>query len=367
MKSSSIRFISPLMLMLLSLNACDSADTESTEALAEVARPAKIVPVMAAGINVLRRFPGTLEASNKADLAFRVGGQLAELPAQAGMRVKQGDLLARLDDTDYQNSLKERQARFELARIQHDQASKLLKQKLSSQLKYDQAAAELKSSRAALDQARDNLEYTRLLAPFEGIVARVDIKNFQAVQAKSPIIRLQNIEQLDIRFSVPESLVSQLKQEDDPAVLKSICGSVYFSAHPGRLFRACHKEHESVPDALTRNYSVVFALERITEFAILPGMSVTMELDFSRFLPDDAIKSLLIPVESVFEQDGQLWVWRVDDESRARKVMVEVGALKVDKIEVAKGLKLKDQVVAAGVSYVREGMLLKPLIKERGL
>ncbi len=90
---------------------------------------------------------------------------------------------------------------FDLAKIQHDQARKLLKKKLSSQLQYDQAAAELKSARAALDHARDNLQYTRLVAPFDGIVARVDAENYQAIQAKVPIIQLQDDERLDIRFS----------------------------------------------------------------------------------------------------------------------------------------------------------------------
>lgn len=358
---------STVLVAALVLTACDRSGTETVETRAEIARPAKIVPVLSDGISVLRSFPGTLEATKKADLAFRVGGQLAELPAQAGLEVNKDDMLAHLDESDYRNTLEERQARFDLAKIQHEQASKLLEKKLTSQLQYDQTVADLKSARAALEQARDNLRYTRLVAPFDGIVARVDVENFQAVQAKTPIIELQANDLLDIRFSVPESLISQLKLVEDPEIINSICGKVRFTTHPDRFFKACHKEHESVPDQLTRNYSVVFTLDRITEFAILPGMSASIELNFSAFLPDDTKNELLVPVEAVFEKDGKKWVWRVDAEMRTQRVPVEVGRFHQGMIEITTGLSPDSKVVAAGVSYVREGMLVRPIVKERGL
>ena len=349
------------------LGACEKTGTETVEVQTERARPAKIVPVLSDGISVLRTFPGMLEATEKADLAFRVGGQLIELPAQAGLQVKKGDLLARLDESEFQNTLEERQARYDLATIQHDQASKLLDKKLTSKLQYDQTKAELKSARAALEQARDNLEYTRLLAPFDGIIARVDVENFQAVQAKTAVIQLQADDRLDIRFSVPESLITQLKIIDDPSVIEGVCGIVRFSARPGESFQACHKEHETVPDPLTRNYSAVFTLDKVTDFAILPGMSASIEVNFSVFLPDDAKNELLVPVEAVFEKDGSKWVWRVDEAMRAQRVAVEVGRFNKDMIEITSGLKADSQVIAAGVSYVREGMLVRPIVKERGL
>ena len=356
-----------LISTVLLLNACDNTDTGNADTAVEVARPAKIVPILSDGISVLRTFPGTLEATRRADLAFRVGGQLAELPATPGLEVTKGDLLAHLDESEYQNTLEERQARFDLAKIQHEQASKLLEKKLASQLQYDQTAADLKSARAALEQARDNLRYTRLVAPFDGIVARVDVENFQAVQAKTPIIELQSDERLDIRFSVPESLISQMKLVEDPEIISNVCGKVRFTTHPNRFFRACHKEHESVPDPLTRNYSVVFTLDPITEFAILPGMSASIEINLSALLPDDVDNELLVPVEAVFEKEGKKWVWRVDADMRTQRVPVEVGRFHEGMIEITSGLSPDNQVVAAGVSYIREGMLVRPIVKERGL
>lgn len=360
--------VSGLLTFILLTSACQKpAEQSSSTGTAEVPRPAKIIPVIANGYNMIRSYPGTLEASHQSDLAFRVSGQVFELPVKAGERVNKGELLARLDDTDYRISVEDRKARYELARIKNEQAKKLLKQKLSSQIQFDQSVAELKSARAALDQAQANLEYTHLVAPFSGIIAKVDINNHQTVQAMQPVITLQNDNQLDIGFSVPETLISQLKRVNDPKVIRTLCGKVSFSAHPNRVFNACHKEHESLPDPVTRNYAALFTLDDISEVVLLPGMTATVEIDFSRFLPRDTTTGIFVPVEAVFEQDGKQWLWTVDKDSRANLNEIESGRIEGDLIEIIRGLDKQVQVIAAGVSYIREGMLVKAIAKERGL
>lgn len=351
----------------LLLGGCGNQDVESATVDQEMVRPAKIVPVISAMVSARRQYPGTLEASQQAELAFRVEGQLIELPAQPGVAVKKGDLLARLDDAVYRNTFQDRQARHELAEIQNDQAGKLVEKQLASQLQYDQAQAELKSAKAALDQASDNLQYTRLLAPFDGIVARVMIDNHQTVQAKTPVVFLQDDVSLDIHFSVPESLITQLKRIDNPAVLETFCGQVRFATLPAKTFSACHKEHESTPDPLTRNYSVVFTLEQVRDYALLPGMTANIQLDFSDFMSPGHVSGMLLPLEAVFEKDDTKWVWLVDEQLRAHQAQVETGRFEGDMLEITQGVSVGDRVIAAGVDYIREGMRVKPLVKERGL
>jgi len=340
-----IKFTFVLLLPVITLmSACQEVQTTNDQGKSPLVRPAKIVSVLSSGLSFNRTYPGTLEAAEKAELAFRVSGQVSSLPARAGLRVKKGELLARLDDTDYRNSFDERKARFDLANIQHQQSKKLFKQKLSSQLQSDQSAAELKSAQAALDQARTNVDYTELLAPFDGVVAQVDIQ-----------------------FSVPETIISQLRRVEDPEVIESICGKVSFSAHPGRTFKACHKEHESIPDPVTRNYSAVFSLKSISELSLLPGMTASIEIDFTPFLADQNNQILFVPIESVFEKDGKQWVWKVDEESRAQIQEITPGRFENDLLEIKSGLSVQDKIIAAGVSFVRQGLQVKPLTKERGL
>ncbi|MDO6749015.1 efflux RND transporter periplasmic adaptor subunit, partial [Gilvimarinus sp. 1_MG-2023] len=106
---------------------------------------------------LLRRFPGKVEASEEVSLAFRVPGELQTLPALAGKQVKMGDILARLDPTDYQLQLDERQARFELASSQFQRIENLFQKNQVSKAQYDQARADLAISKAALGSARSNM------------------------------------------------------------------------------------------------------------------------------------------------------------------------------------------------------------------
>jgi len=356
-----------LLMSAFSLSGCGNGAEPDAGNARESIRPAKIVTVQPSGINVIRTYPGILDASKKSELAFRVGGELVELPAQSGMVVRKGDMVARLDDSEYKNILDEREARYELAKIQYEQASKLVKQKLGSQLQLDQAQAERKSAKAAMEVARDNLGYTKLLAPFDGVIAQVSVENYQAIEHKTPIIQLQQDDILDVDISIPESMIKQLIRPGDPEIIKAFCGEVRFTNHPGKSYKACYKEHESIPDALTRNYALVFSLQPITDFAALPGMTVSMTLDFSPFAVDSEIEGVLVPIEAVFEQDGKEWVWVVSEDMRAQLTEVSTTEFVGEMIAVSKGLNPGQPIIAAGVSYVLEGMPVRPVVKERGL
>ena len=83
----------------------------------EVARPAKIFTVEGPDALMIRSFPGEVRASDVADLAFRVGGEIVDFPANRGTEVKQGDLLARLDPSEYQAALDHARAEYNGGRL----------------------------------------------------------------------------------------------------------------------------------------------------------------------------------------------------------------------------------------------------------
>lgn len=354
----------PVLLLgaLLALSACEKAPAE--QPASEPVRPAKIVQAHSARLNALRSFPGVTEATRHSELSFRVGGQLESLPAKPGMKFEAGEVLAQLDRAVYRNNLADRQAKYDLAKSQYEKISSLLAQNYTSDSAVDEAEANLRATKAALDDARDNLTYTTLKAPFNGVIAHVGVENHQTVAANQVILELQSVDTLDVRYSVPESLLGQIKPTVDP---KDICAQVSFNAYPNRSYQACFKEYETKPDPVTRSYSVVHTMARNQDFPALPGMAVTVRLDLSQFLAGDNITGVLVPIEAVFEVDGQAYVWRVDTEQQVHKVAVKVGQVQGDYLYLLAGLNAGDSVVAAGVSYLHEGDKVRALVKERGI
>ena len=125
----------------LALSACGR---EPPPPQPEVARPARVFEVQEPGANLVRSFFGEVRASDEAQLAFRVSGELIELPATRGLPVVQGDLLARLDPSDYEAAVNQASAEARLAQATYQRAAGLIDRKLISQAEYDQAEARAK-------------------------------------------------------------------------------------------------------------------------------------------------------------------------------------------------------------------------------
>lgn len=352
--------------LALFITGCEQSNQSETTT-EELARPAKIVTITQQANDLNRTYPGVLEATDRADLAFRVAGELIELPAEPGLEVTKGQLLAKLDPKDFENAVQQQQARYNLAKTQLDQVTELNKRKLASKSELDRANAEIQSAEAALKIAKNNLAYSTLEAPFDGVIAQVNIENFQSVTPQVPVIGVRGENQMEIKFSVPETILSQLKRTDDRSAAKNFCGEVRIATRPDNVIRACHKEHETVADAVTRTFMAKFTLEDVTEFVILPGMTATISLDFSVFSENGNNSSVYAPIEAIFDESGKQYVWTVNSEMRATKQLVELGTLGHDAVQITSGLSAGEKVIAAGVTFVREGMLVKPIVKQRGI
>ncbi|MDP2246030.1 efflux RND transporter periplasmic adaptor subunit [Pseudomonas sp.] len=318
----------------------------------------------------LREFPARLKATNEAELSFRIGGQLKKIEVLQGQQVKLGQLIASIEDTDQRLRVRDRQASFDLANAQFQRIAKLYERQMISRSEYDQRKAALDSANAALSLARQELDYTQILAPFNGVVASTYVDNFQVVQAKQPIATLQSGDSLDVLFQLPENLLTNLhRREDRP----DYHPNVTLDSLPGREFEAVYKEHSTQPDPRTLTYEVTLSMPRPQELNLLPGMSATVKVDFAQLsrTPDNR---LLVPVEAVFSADAgpasakQVWVVREQDDALHLSARaVEVGQLSRDSIEVLSGLEPGEQIVAVGGAELEEGQTVRPWVRERGL
>lgn len=348
------------------LQACQldtTAAEQAEEAKPELIRPALVfTPIRMSG-GAERTFPAVLEATDQTNIAFRVAGQLTKLPVQPGQTIKQGQLIAQLDDTDFRTTLSDYQAKLDLAATQYQQTYGLFQKNYIAKSQLDSARATLRSAEAAVKQGKSNLTYTTLRAPFSGVVAHVSVENFQFIQPQQTIIQLQRAGDLGIRFDVPESVFTQMRQVKN---YQTLCGSVSFNASPD-TYKACYKEHDLVPDTLTRSYPVLFSLTVPNNVTLLAGMSANITIDLSAISANMDDRSVLIPVEAVFDQNNSQYVWRVEQDLTLHKQPVKVGGISNNMIRITEGLSTQDRIVAAGVSYLVEGQQIRIYEKERGL
>ncbi len=337
----------------------------------EVARPAKLYTVIPAGGELFRSFPGEVRATDQAELAFRVSGELIEFPATRGKKVSQGELLARLDPADFQAALNQAQAQYDLSKAQFERVSELVERQLVSQSEYDQRFALMKVRQSDLTRARNNLDYTNIHAPFDGVIARRLSENYQSVTAGQVVMILQTGEMIDVTIDVPESIVSRVERTVANRQLKPV--QVRFDSSGDETYDAYYKEHEAQADEATLTYKLTVSLPNPENVNILPGMSATVIANIGALYRRET-EGVIVPIEAVFSAEEEpldaedKYVWLVNPDSmRAMRKAVRVGQLRGSDITVLEGLSEGDLIISAGVNAVQENMLVRPMEREGGL
>ncbi len=356
-----------LVCVCLLLTACSD---DEKKAAPPVVKPVKAMVVGEHEAGAHRAFPGTVVAGDSVDLAFRLSGQLQDLPVREGQHVRAGDVVARLDPTDYQTALRNvesqllgARATLAEAKLNFERNSKLLESDTISHAAYDSAKATYGNAVAAVEaleqqqkQARLNLQYTELVAPYAGSIAAKYVKNFETVQAQEPVVRLENPATLDVEVEIPEFVyVLYTNLKNGSAVLPMVS----FDAFPGREFPARLKEYRTVPNAQTRTYTVTMTIEKPQDIALQPGMTAEVHGK----LPATAeTRGFLLPASAVHgDSDSSFAVWTLDGNGTVHRRAVTVGEMQGNEIFVTSGLEGGEQVITAGVHFLHEGQAVRVL------
>ena len=308
-------------------------------------------------------FPGTVDATAGVDLSFDVSGRIIEFPAVRGMEVKEGDLLARLDDRDYANDVKSAEAELAYYQSNFKRMEVALAQNAVSQDDYYSAKASADKARAALEIAQKALEDTRLNARFGGYVSETYADNYDTVSSGTAILKLQDLSAFDLIVSVPESYV--LSAEAD--IRAEFIFEASFDSLPGRTFPVRVKDAARVADPVTQTYRATFTLDAPEGINILPGMTCTV----SATIPESEIPAvsggyLVVPSGAVgAAADKSSFVWRLEDNGdgtyTVRRATVTLGERSGEDIYVLSGLNAGDRIAVAGVTVLTEGRIVRLL------
>ena len=192
--------------------------SEKKEAANEqLVRGLRTYKVSARAESRVRRFPSVLQPADISVLSFEIAGQLKAINLQVGQKVQLGELLAEIDPRSLQAQVEQANAGVQQAQATVDNAEadfqrkqELLKRGVTTQAAFDQSNANLLTARAQLDQARHqlelanhNLDRSKLLAPFSGAIARVEVKSFAQVTAGQSILTLYSDDRFETSFLVP--------------------------------------------------------------------------------------------------------------------------------------------------------------------
>lgn len=347
--SSSLLLASCSLITALFLAGCGEEEVAQE---VEVVRPVKTLVVGGGSGGSTREFPGVVDATQNADMSFRVSGKLESISVKEGDQVKAGQILARLDQADFKIILADRKASYDTAKANFNRAAKLVKKGHISKTDYDKLKATYAGAKAGLEAAEQDMKYTTMKASFAGYIAKRYVENFEEVSAKQIIFSLQDVSSLDIKVDLSENLMIRIKKNKDNKT------KVYarFSAIKGQQFPLTLKEISTKADEQTQTFQVTLNMKPPENYRVLPGMSATVVADMGSMTDADS-EWVNLPVAAVISSlDKQGTVWIVDESSMTvTPRTVETGALTGRNVAVM-GLNSGDRVVIAGAAFLREGM-----------
>jgi multidrug efflux system membrane fusion protein len=357
------------ILGLALLPACDQ--NKEPAKVEEPIRPVKLMKIGGSLAGKTRKLPGTVRASDRVDLAFQVSGTVIELPVKEGQMVKKGTLVARLDPRDYETNLRNAEGVLAKAEAGLEYAIAEYKRYVNvkaadagavsdSMVSLKQSAekverANLQSAKASVAAARDQLQYTRLAAPFDGIIARKYVDNYQEVQAKQAILSLQNVKDVEVLIDVSELMIAPIRKTMPRFYAESV-------ADPSRRFDLKLKEFATQADPVTQTYRVVLTMPAPEGIRILPGMTVNVSIEFAEDVAPGG--EILIPAIAVFADNAsKAQVWVVDPKTRqVHRRAVTTGDLSgSDLIRIVDGLNADETIAVSGVTKLHEGQTVRQL------
>ena len=288
---------------------------------------------------------GSLQSPETTTVSADISGLLVHLDTPEGRVVSQGHLLARLDDSVPQATLRVAEAREKNARSEIERVTPLLADGVVPRQTYDAAVAEMETSEGLLEEARIRLAKTEVRAPFGGVISLQTAQRGQHVDSGEAIVQLTQVDPLELAFTVPESEAGRV------SVGQHLEGRV---GRCGEAFEGTIEALDPAVDRATRTLSVQARVPN-RGGTLRPGMSARVRLSIGT-----SARAILIPREALIRQGTRYLVFIVEEGGAVATREVVPGEFLVAKVDIRGGLEPGEQVVVAGHQKLGPGSKVQP-------
>jgi len=292
--------------------------------------------------------PGMVEPWEHLGILAEVRGVVEEVLVEEGDHVKQGDLIARIDTKDYENTINSIRAAYNLAATNLKRLSGLREKEIIAQSELDKINAEVQTLEADLAIAELQLKRCYVRSAISGVINELPAKKGLYLAVGDPVATVLDIERVKVTVGIPEADVDAVRKIDmfelviEALVNRKITARKYFLA--------------VAPESQAQVYRLELEVANGSG-AILPGMFARVEIIKQEF-PD----ALAIPLYAVITRDNKHYVYLEEDKTAALSE-IKIGILDGWQIQVLEGLVPGQRVIVVGQRSVDEGQRLNVVKK----
>lgn len=311
----------------------------------------KIDTVLSADEQTFLQFPGKVKAAQDISLAFRVSGTISKICVKDGARVREGQLLAELDPTDYQVQLDATEAEYQQIKAEAERVIALYKDNGTTPNTYDKAVYGLKQITAKYKHHQDQLEYTRLYAPFDGYVQKRLFEAHETIGAGMPVVSMIGGGAPEVEINLPAAEYIRRDQFDTYHCT--------FDIYPGETYPL--KLISVTPKANANQlYAMRLQLMPGGKSVPSPGMNTMVTI----VCRTEQANTLSVPTGAILQKEGktQVFVFHPSDHTVHSREVTLLRLLNNGRSLITSDqLKPGEPIVSSGVHFIEDGETVKPL------
>ena len=334
------------MALLLALTTFGCGGPDSMEGAGASPVPVRLHEVARVDRPAWIGLSGDVEPLRTVNVGFMVPGLVTAVGPEEGDRVRQGDLLAELDPTDYELNLELAAAQRQRAEDEFGRAQVVFAEDGIPENDFQKAQTAVRMARAQEAMAAKKLADARITSPMNGVVARRNIQPGEQAGPGFPVFTIVSIDLVQVRIGVPEAEIGPIAvgQRADITI------PALDAAFEGRV-----RLVGIAADPTSRTYTVKVQVPN-ADGRLRPGMIAEVRVE-----TDARVEALTVPGEAIVRgADGitRVFVY-FPEEERVHARRVEVGSAYGTQIEIREGLAGDEQVVVGGQHRLREGSLVQ--------
>lgn len=294
------------------------------------------------GDTYCKHFSGMVQEASDVDLGFKTPGQIQKILVKEGDYVTKGQLLAKLDESDYQLGVRAAQIQYDQLKEEVDRMEELYKRKAVSENDYAKATAGLEQLQIQLKSYQNKVAWTSLYAPCNGYVNKVNFSEHEMVDAGHPIVDLLNVSNMQVNFNLHLNDLQLRSRFDHITISSKNC-----EEQPMELRTVSPKADGN------QLYLVTLAFKNAESKEFVVGENVDVNVYIRT---ENGTASVCVPSSALWEDQGKTYVWVIDDQNTVHKKAIQTGLIdSKGQVVVRQGLSGQEHIVTGGVRSLQEG------------
>lgn len=336
MKNIKLPFL--LVIYVTLIAGCNHQDSEKREPIRNVI----LADIETSGEATIQTYPGVVEEGKSVNAAFMTGGKLSTVNLKEGDRVRKGQLIATIDDSDYQIGVNQLQVQYDQMVAEKKRIDEMYARHNVAPNDYEKFTTGFEQLRLQLDMAKNKLGYTKLYSPSDGFISFRFMQPGELVDAGTPIYKITDDSKLKVSVDLPLSVYL------DRDNIKKVYGKIPSNPEDMPL-----KVESFTPDADNNQlYHMQLEIPASSINGLTTGMNMTVMIEMKNEVNGES----LIPSRSIFYDNGKTYVWIYNDQDStlsSRQIAV-IGQPREGRNMVT-GLNGDEKIVATGVKQLKDG------------